>query len=159
MSWLNPGRWLLVLVAVAALVLGYGAWAKHQQGVGYSRAQGEYATQAQKTDAKREAVAAPIAAKQESAQVQIRTITKTILKEVPVYVKADDCPMSPGFRLLVDAAANGEIPDPAGIADAAPVPAAVAAETTVTNYGTCHETAARLVGLQGWITAQQALNK
>lgn len=159
MSWLNPGRWLLVLVAVSALVLGYGAWAKHQQGVGYSRAQGEYAKQAQKADAKRESVAAPIAAKQEAAQVQIHTITKTILKEVPVYVPSDSCALPGGFRLLHDAAANGEIPDPARIADAAPVPADVATESVVSNYGIARENAERLRGLQDWVTAQQALSQ
>lgn len=29
MSWLSPGRWLLALAAVAALVAGYFAWADH----------------------------------------------------------------------------------------------------------------------------------
>lgn len=42
MSWLSPGRWLLVLAAVAALVAGYFAWAKHQQGIGYEKRTAEY---------------------------------------------------------------------------------------------------------------------
>lgn len=29
MSWLSPTRWLLILAAVAALALGYFAWADH----------------------------------------------------------------------------------------------------------------------------------
>ncbi|SFB73937.1 hypothetical protein SAMN05216344_102154 [Polaromonas sp. OV174] len=157
MSWLNPGRWLLYLALAGALLLGYSAWADHQQDVGYQRAQGKYAAQARTVDTRRADVAAPIAAKQEAAQVQIRTVTKTIIEKVPVYVKADDCPMPAGFRVLHDAAADGVIPDPAGIPDAAAVPAQDVASTVASNYGACHETAARLVGLQEWINAQGAL--
>lgn len=150
---------IAVLLLVAGVWFGYGAWAKHQQGIGYDRAQAEYVKQAKKVDTAREALASPIAAKQEAAQVQIRTVTKTIIKEVPVYVKATDFPMPAGFRVLHDAAADGTLPDPARIPDAAPVPAQDVAGTITENYGTCHETATRLVGLQSWVAAQQALNQ
>jgi hypothetical protein len=53
MSWLNPGRWLLIGGLMAALWLGYGAWAAHQQGIGDARATARYnaAIDKQKTQA------------------------------------------------------------------------------------------------------------
>ena len=67
--------------------------------------------------------------------------------------------MPGGFRVLHDAAAHGVIPDPARIADAAPVPAAAAAGTVAGNYGTCIENAQRLTDLQAWVRAQRALRE
>ena len=83
--------------------------------------------------------------------------TRTIIKEVPVYVPTGTADLPAGYRVLHDAAAQGVIPDPARIADAAPVPAQDAAETVVANYGTCAETAEQVIALQDWIRAQQAL--
>lgn len=88
----------------------------------------------------------------------VREKGKTIIQEVPRYVSATDCPLAPGFRVFHDAAAAGEVPDPAAVADAAPVPAATAAGTIASNYGTCHETAATLTALQAWVREQAALN-
>lgn len=89
------------------------------------------------------------------AITKIQTVTETIIKEVPTYVSDNDCPMSPGFRVLHDAAAAGELPDRARIADATAVSAPAIAETVAENYGTCLENAKRLEGLQEWITEQQ----
>lgn len=138
-------------------MLGYGAVVVRQQAIGFERARAQYQVQAVAIDAKRDAIAAPIAAKQEAAQARVRTVTQAIIKEVPIYVKAADCPMPGGFRVLHDAAAHGEIPDAAGIADAAAVPAQDVAATVADNYGACHATAARLTGLQDWVSQQQAL--
>lgn len=88
---------------------------------------------------------------------KVRTVTKETIKEVPTYVSANDCPMSPGFRVLHDAAAAGQLPDPARIADAAAVPAPALAHTVTENYGACLENAARLTGLQNWVKDQQAV--
>ena len=158
LSWFSPARWLMLIAAVGALTLGYFAWADHIGDVREATIRAEYAAQVVKVDTKREAVAAPIAAKQEAAQVQIRTVFKTITKEVPVYVKTTDCPSTGGFRVLFDAAANGTLPDPARIADAAPVPAQDVADTTVENDRIYYETAERLRGLQQWVKDQAALN-
>lgn len=49
MSWLSPARWLVLSGLIAALVLGYGAWARHQQAIG--AAPYIAATQAQKIEA------------------------------------------------------------------------------------------------------------
>lgn len=155
-EWLNPGRWMLYAALAAALVLGYFAWEDHIGDKREDLVVARYAKQAKATDDKRAAIAPPIAAKQEAAQEKIRTVYKTIIKEVPTYVSINDCPMSPGFRVFYDAAANGELPDASRIPDAAAVPAPDVANTTAENFRTYHETAARLTGLQEWVRAQQA---
>lgn len=90
----------------------------------------------------------------------IREAARTIIREVPVYVPATDPPLSGGFRLLHDAAASGLpiVPDAAYIADAAPVPAQVAAGTIADNYGTCREIAEQLTSLQAWVMQQQGVS-
>ena len=87
----------------------------------------------------------------------VREKAREIVKEVPVYVPADSCPLPSGFRLLHDAAALGvpPVPDAAARADAAPVPAQTAAATVADNYGTCRETAEQLRGLQAWVSQQR----
>jgi hypothetical protein len=82
-------------------------------------------------------VSAEVGAKAVAAGERIRTVTRTQIIEVPTYVSANDCPLSPGFRVLHDAAAVGQLPEPARIADAAAVPAPEVAATVVANYGAC----------------------
>lgn len=86
----------------------------------------------------------------------VREKAREIVKEVPVYVPADSCPMPAGFRLLHDAAAGlPPIPNPAARTDAAPVPAQTVAATVADNYGACRETAEQLRGLQAWVSQQR----
>lgn len=153
-AWLNPGRWMLYAALAAALVLGYFAWADYVGDVREAEVRAQYAKQAKEADDKRTAVAAPIAARQEAAQEKIRTVFKTIIKEVPTYVSTHDCPMSPGFRVFHDAAAHGELPDASRIVDAAAVPAPDVASTVAANYQTCQADSARLTGLQDWVRTQ-----
>ncbi len=150
--------WIYVALALSAIG-GYFGWSAYQQNIGVKKTVAAAEKKAVVVDAKRAAVAAPIEARQEAAQIKIRTVYKTIIKKVPIYVKADDCPMPGGFRVLHDAAANGTVPDPAAVADAAPAPAADVAATVADNYGTYFETAERLLGLQAWVAAQQALKQ
>lgn len=157
LEWMDPTRWLMAIGMAAALWLGYAAWAHHQQGIGYDRAKAEYAVQAVKADAKREAVAPMIETRYIKAAERIVVVTETITKEVPNYVKATDCPMPGGFRVLHDAAAHGEVPDAAGVADAAAVAAQTVAATVVANYGAATLNAQRLTQLQAWVRAQEAL--
>lgn len=85
----------------------------------------------------------------------VREKGQTIIKEVPVYVPSDSCDLPGGFRVLHDAAASGELPEPARVADALPVGAADAAGTITTNYAACHENAEQLIALQNWIRSFQ----
>ena len=157
LTWLNPGRWLLYGAFAVALVLGYFSWADHIGDVREAKVRAEYQKQADTADKARAAIGAAIALTQAAAQARIVTVTETIIKEVPTYVKTTDCPMPGGFRVLADAAANGELPDPARVADAAPVAAATVAASVADNYGTCHENASCLSGLQDWVRAQAML--
>lgn len=89
----------------------------------------------------------------------IREKGDAIVREVPVFVPADSPDLPGGWRLLHDAAAaNGPVPAPAGIADAAPVAAQAAAATVAGNYAICHETAQRLISLQDWALGQCKIN-
>lgn len=82
-----------------------------------------------------------------------------IVREIPVFVPAGSGELGGGFRLLHDAAADGgPVPDAAGIAHAAPVPAQDLAATVLVNYTAAHETAARLTALQDWVYEQCRLN-
>lgn len=88
----------------------------------------------------------------------IRERGKTILKEVPVYVPADSCDLPGGFRLLHDAAATNTLPDPAALADAAPVPAQDVASTVAENYTGCNANAEQIDRWNEWSAKQKALN-
>jgi hypothetical protein len=82
----------------------------------------------------------------------------TIIKEIVHYVPIDSPDLPAGFRVLHDAAAENELPDPARIADAAPVPAATVAETVAANYTGCHANAVAIEEWQNWANQQKTLN-
>ena len=102
-------------------------------------------------------------------QVHVRTVTETIIKEVPIHVPAEAdvrFALPAGLVRVHDAAARGDpLPDPAREPDAAAgslepsdVPPSRLATVIALNYGTCRADQARLAGLQGWIRQQQALD-
>lgn len=87
----------------------------------------------------------------------IRTVTKTITREVPVYVSPDAdsrCDVPVGFVRIHDGAAAGvpPSPDPAGRAADAPAGVALSAvaSTVADNYGACNEALAKLAAWQTW---------
>ena len=87
----------------------------------------------------------------------VREKGETIIKEVPVYVpvQADAaCSINRGFVRLHDAAAAGELPEPARDADVASAGIALSAVagTVAANYQTCHENAEQLRALQAWVS-------
>lgn len=95
-------------------------------------------------------------------EIKIRTITKTIAKEVPVYVTQRDdasCVINNGFKRLHDSAAKGELPgSPAGD-DGNPsgVKLSEVAQTVTGNYGTCHLAITRVNEWQEWYRQNRAL--
>ena len=42
LAWFNPTRWLILVLAIAALTAGYFGWASHQQAIGEKRATDRY---------------------------------------------------------------------------------------------------------------------
>ncbi len=158
LSWLNPGRWLLYLALVAALAVGYTAWREHQRELGREEVRQQFAREAQAADARRQVITQYVDRDVVRVVEKIAVVTETIIKEVPIYVPSDAPDLPAGWRLLHDAAARGQVPDPAALAHAAPVAADAAAATLTKNYGQCREAAARLIGLQEWIRLQQQAN-
>ena len=154
MPW--PYR-LLALAVFGISLFGFG-WLK---GASHVQAQWEAATAAQQQ------AQAQVQIRQAEATVQIvtqyvdriqvvREKGDTLIQEVPVYVpvQADAaCTVHRGFVSLHDAAAAGELPQPARDADAPAEGLALSAvaATVVTNYQTCHENAEQLKALQDWI--------
>ncbi len=148
---------LLTLAALSVALVGFG-WIK---GAGHVQAQWDASIQQQALQA------AAIRERQAQATVQVvtqyvdrvrvvREKGETIIKEVPVYVpvQADAaCTINRGFVRLHDAAAAGELPEPARDADAAAADIALSAVagTVAANYQTCHENAEQLRALQTWV--------
>lgn len=85
----------------------------------------------------------------------VRDKADTLIKEIPVYVTQDTCPLPAGFRVLHDAAARGEPAIPADVTDAQPVAAQDLAATIATNYRQYFELATQLEALQVWVRAQE----
>lgn len=154
-----PGSWI-----AAALGLVLGVWLVHHHGY----RQGVDDTLRAEADA-----AANINAGQPKiierlrtiylpAEAKIKTVTRTIVKEVPVYVtKQDDarCVINNGFVRLHDSAAKGELPGGTAGTDGEPsgTQLSAVAETVTSNYGTCHLALSRLSEWQEWYRQNRAL--
>jgi len=150
-------RWL-ALLALAVALLGFG-WVK-----------GASHVQARWDDAVGRQALATVHVQQRQAEATVKVVTQyvdrvrtvhvtgeTLIKEVPIYVSPDSPALPGGFRMLHDAAALGQLPDPARVADAPAVPAQDAAATVAANYLTCRENAEQLTALQSWIREQYQL--
>jgi len=153
---------LLALAALAVALIGFG-WVK---GAGHVQARWDAAVQQQTLQAtairERQALATVKVVTEYVDRVRIvREKADTIVKEVPVYVpvQADAaCTINRGFVRLHDAAAAGELPEPAQDADAAAAGIALSAVagTVAANYQTCHENAEQLRALQVWARRVQS---
>lgn len=94
-------------------------------------------------------------------QAQIRTITKEVIRNVPVYItrKSDaECTVPVGAVRVFAAAARGvrDLPDPAGRPDdaAAGIDLSALAAAGADDLGTCQGVRAQLTSLQDWIGQQ-----
>ncbi len=106
----------LIVGAVAALFLG-GLYIGYQWG---SKALPEAVVEQQghllKTQAERAEVSQQVITKYVDRIQTVREEARVIIQEVPKYVK-DSCSLSPGVRLLHDAATKGHLPDSPGSPD------------------------------------------
>jgi hypothetical protein len=111
-------------------------------------------------------VSTAVAVKQQAQQDHIVYLTRTIIKEAPNVITPEvdrTFPLSVGFVRLHDSSALGQdlsaVSGPSGLPDDAPSPVASSAlaTTIASNYGECHIDQSRLVALQDWISAQQAI--
>jgi hypothetical protein len=107
------------------------------------------------------AVSQAIAVTDQARQDRIRTVTRILTKEIPVYVAPETdvrFALPDGFVRLHDAAAAGL---PAGAISptepddtASDFTFAQAAGVIVANYGECHADQQRLTDLQAWLRGQ-----
>jgi hypothetical protein len=166
----NPlGGYLIGATGVVALLFGihhagFSAGVKHER-----KAEEKAYAAALDRVAKREKAADQIAADARSAlsdrQVQIQTVTRTLIEKVPTYVtaKADaGCVLPVGFVRLHDAAASGS---PAGLSGTSSgsidAPSGLAlsavAETVSVNYGEALQWRAEAQGWRDWYVREKAL--
>jgi len=153
------------LTALGVALIGFG-WVK---GASHVQAQWDTAVQQQTLQAtaicERQAQATDKVVTGYIDRIRVvREKGETIIKEVPVYmpVQADAaCTINRGFVRLHDAAAAGELPEPARDADAAAAGLALSAVTgtVAANYQTYHENAEQLRALQVWIGEMAAAGK
>ena len=160
-----PNPWLILGVVVAILSAATTGYFKGRADMdaSYKAAALEAALEVAKETAGDAAVTQ--AAGQQAAETKevVRTRTRTIIKEVKVYVPVEAdraCAIPNSVVRLHDAAAAGRtpVPEPAGKPDGRPsgVELSGLTEAVVGNYGTCHEIREQLIGLQDWIRQMQA---
>lgn len=96
-------------------------------------------------------------------KIEIRTVTNTIIKEVPTYVssRADAaCIVPRGFVQLYDAAARLS-GFPAATSESLDAPSGIplsnVSRTTATNFDACHSAAAEANAWRRWWTEQNAI--
>lgn len=161
-----PWRAWLALGAFLALALAFYLYGEHREARGEAKVEKEWAEsiargkrRLDELKAKQSKVTVKVETRYLDRVKVIREKGQTIVREVKVFVPADSCELPGGFRLLHDAAASNTLPDPAGIPDAAAVPAQAAAATVADNYAACHESAERLTSLQDWVRRQQELTQ
>lgn len=171
------------LTAAACLAVGFaGGWTvrdwKAQAELAADRIHAAQAREAAIADAldrerAQTAVTHDVETRVVERQGAIRTVTQTIIKEVPVYVPAEAderFALPDGLVRLHDAAVSGQsvsgsISDAAGEPDGAAwwlepsrtAPSRLAA-VIVENYGVCHAAFAQVEGWQDWARQQLALN-
>jgi hypothetical protein len=166
------GRTLLgVLMLMASLWLAqaYGRATGRAQGVATERAAWSARAAADEARARkiaaRQAVAgSAVGAAVAARQAEVRTVTQTLIREVPIYVTAEAdarCDVPAGFVRLHDAAAAGvsAAPNPTGRPADAPSDLALSAvaETVTDNYGACLGAFEQVKGWQGWWAAVSAV--
>lgn len=83
---------------------------------------------------------------------------KDRVKVQEVFVPIDSGMLDGGFRLFYDAAVTDTLPNPAQIANAAPVSVTDVATNVNTNYELCHKAYARVELFQEWATKMCATN-
>lgn len=151
-STLNPYMTYIKLGGMAVLMAG-SAWGGYELGhlglvkekLAESQATVKAVSHAASTDRASAGLSGAVRDHLDTEQAKTRTITQTILKEVPVYVpeKAADTGVTVGFALLHNYAASGYMPpaSPApGLAldSSAGIGMPALSGVITRNYGVCH---------------------
>jgi len=116
---------------------------------------------------RRAALSQSVAVAAQAVQDHVRTVTRTLIQEVPTYVAPSTdarFALPVGFVRMHDAAAAGLDLPPAPQGPREPDDAAsglavsAAARVIVGNYGACHADQARLAALQAWARGEGLAN-
>lgn len=150
------------IAAALGLVLGFWWWGHHQYASGVSHQLELDAEAAANINSGQVKIVEKLRTVYVPQEAKIKTVTQTIVKEVPVYVtKQDDarCVINNGFVRLHDGAAKGELPGGPTGDDGNPsgVELSTVAQTVTGNYGTCHLALSRLKEWQEWYSRNRAL--
>jgi len=155
-------------LGVAALMLALGFYAatlrleRDAARVGLARYQAEAAAQRVKIQRRQRRITGHYAVKAQAATARIRTIYKTITKEVPrnVAIQMDaGCVLPRGFvSLWNDASAMSAVPDAAAFLNGAPsaVKLSDVSRRHAADAEQYYQIAAQLKTLQDWVRAQRA---
>lgn len=162
------------LAAALALSIGFGGgwtvrdWKAGADGEAAAKAETKEVIRVVERERDQADVTSEVETRAAETQVQIRTVTQTIIKEVPIYVPAEAdtrYALPVGLVRVHDAAATGRpLSEPSGEPDDATgnlEPSDIApswlAATIAENYGVCRLDQARLGDLQDWVRRQQAV--
>ena len=160
-------QWAGVMLAVAlavALIYHKGRSDERQhQAVVAAKAQEKADRTAAKQDARAAEVSAEVRQATAEKQVEYRTVTKTLIKEVPKYVTVTSdsrCVVPLGFVRLHDlAAGSGQAFVPAAPGGSVETPSGLdlstVSSTVVANYGTAHVWRAEAEGWRAWYLEQR----
>jgi len=165
LSVLGALPWRLIALAAIAASLAIGGCQFGEQRVQAKWDAEKSATtlQAARTEVAQAEATTQVVTKYVDRIQVVRERGNDIVKEVPIHVPNPSdpaaCALPGGFRVFHDAAAQGELPDPAKRVDAAAVTAQDVAATVADNYATCHANAEQLKALQEWARAQQEVTR
>ena len=148
---------IAICTTLCAALFSTGLYMGHQIGVsGCYEAQIKAQAHSIETGIKQAVVSDQTVTKNVDRVQIVQGKSRTIIKEIPIYVQ-DTVNLSAGWRMLHDSAVNNELPDSARIVDEGTVTAQDATETVAANYSICYENSATLSSLQDWVREQSAI--
>ena len=145
---------IAICTTLAAALFSAGMYMGHQIGVsGCYEAQIKAQAHSIETGIKQAVVSDQTITKYVDRVQIVQGKSRTIIKEIPIYVK-DTCTLSADWRMLHDSAVYNAVSDTTRDSDERTVNATDALETVAVNYGICHQNAATLSSLQDWVKEQ-----
>lgn len=158
-----PWRFIGLVAIAASLVIGGCQYGEQRVQAEWDVEKTATTVQAAHTEVAQAHATTQVVTKYVDRIQVVRQRGSDIIKEVPIYVSdsadATACSLPGGFRVFHDAAAQGELPNPARRADAPAVAAQDAAVTVADNYSSCHANAEQLKSLQEWVRNQHEVSQ
>jgi hypothetical protein len=148
---------IAICTTLCAALFSVGLYMGHQIGVsGCYEAQIEAQAHSIETGIKQAVVSDQTVTKYVDRVQIVQGKSRTIIKEIPIYVQ-DTVNLSGGWRMLHDNAVYNAVSDTTRDSDEATVTATDALETVIRNYGICHENSTTLSSLQEWVKEQSLI--